>query len=90
VRLSEHERAAIKEAIHTFDPNAKIYLFGSRTDDSKRGGDIDILIESDKIGLVEIIKIKTKLFVSLGDRKVDIVYRKGAFYRQAKKRAVLL
>ena len=90
MRLQKSEVDAIKETIYAFDPKAKIYLFGSRVDDTKKGGDIDLLIESDVIGLSQIIKIKTRLFVRLGDRKVDIVYRKCTFFHQAKKRALQL
>lgn len=46
MRLDEKERQAIKGAILEFDSAAEIYLFGSRTDMNKRGGDIDILIIS--------------------------------------------
>ncbi len=90
MRLKSEETVAIKEVVNAFDKAAKIYLFGSRVEESKRGGDIDLLIDSDKIGLSEIIKIKTKLFIKLGDRKIDIVYKKGTFFEQVKKRAIRL
>jgi uncharacterized protein len=48
MRLSEYERTSIREAVKNFIPDAKILLYGSRTDDSKRGGDIDILILTDR------------------------------------------
>jgi len=34
VRLKAKERQVILQAIHSIDPNAKVYLFGSRVDDS--------------------------------------------------------
>ena len=49
MRLKTFEVAAIKDAVYEFDQEAKIYLFGSRADDAKRGGDIDLFILSNKI-----------------------------------------
>jgi predicted nucleotidyltransferase len=49
MRLTEGEVSAIKESVHLFDPDAKIYLFGSRADDMKKGGDIDLIIISKRI-----------------------------------------
>jgi hypothetical protein len=43
MRLSEFEVKSIKESIRVFDPDALIYLFGPRTDDSKKGGGIDVM-----------------------------------------------
>ena len=42
MRLDALEREALKYALNDFDGDA--YLFGSRIDDTKRGGDIDILL----------------------------------------------
>ena len=44
MRLKKGEIEAISESIKDLDRDAKIYLFGSRIDDSRRGGDIDLLI----------------------------------------------
>jgi hypothetical protein len=47
LRLSEQERAVIRGCVEeAFGPNAWVFLFGSRLDDSKRGGDIDLHIET--------------------------------------------
>ncbi|SNR60984.1 nucleotidyltransferase domain-containing protein [Desulfurobacterium atlanticum] len=73
VRLTEKEITKIKEAILSSDPSAEIILFGSRTDLNKKGGDIDILVISSKIGYKDRRKIKVNLFKELGDRKIDLI-----------------
>lgn len=47
MRLSKNQISAILTAKELCFPNAKIYLFGSRIDPSKTGGDIDLYILSE-------------------------------------------
>jgi len=76
VRLSNKIIEAINDTILSFDDEAKIRLFGSRTDTSARGGDIDLLILSDKIEKEEISRIKFHIFKLIGERKIDMVLSK--------------
>ncbi len=46
MRLAYEEQLAISDAIRQADADAMIYLFGSRTDDTAKGGDIDLLVLS--------------------------------------------
>jgi uncharacterized protein len=73
MRINSFERESIKEIINGFDAKAVIYLFGSRTDDSKKGGDIDLLVMSDKITLEDKIRIRLKLFDKIGEQKIDLI-----------------
>lgn len=73
MRLSEYEIRVIKESVKRFDNNAKIYLFGSRVYDNKKGGDIDLLIFSDKLMQKDAIKIRNLLWDKIGEQKIDIL-----------------
>lgn len=73
MRLKEFEVRAIKDAVYSMDKTAKIFLFGSRVDDKKKGGDIDIIISSDKISKDDVFKIKRKIFEKLDEQKIDIM-----------------
>ena len=48
MRMSEKDIFIIKSTILKYIQNAKIILFGSRTDDNKKGGDIDTLVQTDE------------------------------------------
>lgn len=73
MRLTVFERESIRDSIHLLDPAAKIYLFGSRADDSKRGGDIDLLVFSSILTEKDRRKIKLKLYDLLGEQKIDLL-----------------
>ncbi len=76
MRLTEKEVKIIKKSVFALFGKRKIVLFGSRVDDKKRGGDIDLCIEMDKRVL---LKDKLKLLVLLEkegiERKVDIIFK---------------
>ncbi|TVR35778.1 MAG: nucleotidyltransferase domain-containing protein [Spirochaetaceae bacterium] len=77
MRLNEQERNVIKSAVTKhFGDDAQVWLFGSRTDDSQRGGDIDLLVETELTGrdaLRAKINTITDIQLSLGDQKIDLV-----------------
>jgi predicted nucleotidyltransferase len=78
VRVSSREIAAIKElATECFGAGAVVYLFGSRVDDGKRGGDIDLYVETDECDAVRVLEAKydflAKLKRRIGDQRIDVV-----------------
>ncbi len=76
MRLTDLEKKNIIEIFNTFAAaGSKIYLFGSRLDDFKKGGDIDLLIvfvnselKSNFKYLDFIVEHKKKI----GERKIDV------------------
>jgi len=78
MRLSYSEIEKIvnlKDSI--FSKETKIFLFGSRADDSKKGGDIDLYIQSDEENNFEKKIIFLELLKDIfGEQKIDIVFAK--------------
>lgn len=76
MRLQAKEiQIIIRIAKEIYGEGVKVYLFGSRLDDKKRGGDIDLLIrtEGEKRGVLTRIHLISRLKQCLGDQKIDVV-----------------
>lgn len=78
MRLTQEQQAAIRSAsTEVFGEDVGVWLFGSRADDGKKGGDIDLLIspgaEARDQAFARKIRLLTKLERVLGERKIDIV-----------------
>ena len=73
MRLSANQAASIRQCVQRFDPEAQVLLFGSRADDSRRGGDIDLLIVSRRINLRQQLRLQSKLEDVLGLQKIDLM-----------------
>lgn len=79
MRLTEKEQSAIASAITPFARKGmELWLFGSRTDDSARGGDIDLLlILPNESGQKKLARQKIDLLVAikntLGEQKIDLL-----------------
>lgn len=68
------EIQTIKQVIHEYISDAKIILFGSRVDENKKGGDIDLLVQTNmQVTLKEKIKILTSLELNGILRQVDLI-----------------
>jgi predicted nucleotidyltransferase len=76
MRLSQEEINIIKSNILKYIQDAKIILFGSRVYDYKKGGDIDIFVETNKnVSLKQQIKILVELELKGIGRKVDMIFK---------------
>jgi len=78
MRLSIDEQKTIHSSVKVCDKDAKVYLFGSRADDKKQGGDIDILIISKQCTRKDLSKIRWDFYDKFGEQKMDILIDDGA------------
>ena len=88
MRLREKEVSVIKSTIKNIFGEVQLYLFGSRVDDSKKGGDIDLfVIAKDSSNLFEKkIKALAKRKILL-HKPVDIVLHQD-FKREIEQQAL--
>lgn len=99
MRLTVDQRQLIKQTVADIvGEDAEVWLFGSRVDDAKRGGDIDLLIETprsltSKVSL--LCRLEGALVMRLGDRKIDMLIKdvctpEAPIFSAAKQRGILL
>lgn len=79
MRLSNDEIKILKNKLFELSNDAKLYLFGSRVDDMKKGGDIDLLVVSQKLEKKDLRKLRLEFFKYFGEQKLDIVLDNGKF-----------
>ena len=82
MRLTPRQRRIIRQTLERhFGHSSLIRLFGSRVDDTARGGDIDLYIEPEIQDPDELVDARlnalAELHRVLGDQKIDIVIRRA-------------
>lgn len=95
MRLSKREIEVILQvAEDIYGTDVKVYLFGSRVDDSRRGGDIDLLVRttSARKGILDRVRMAARIKSLIGDQKIDIIgdYEDNQVVREALKNGILL
>lgn len=80
MRLSRIEANALTNSLAGF--KGEVYLFGSRADKAKKGGDIDLLLKpyakTDALSLS--LKVKAAFFTLCEEDLDVIVYKKGDLF----------
>ena len=81
MRLSEKTKnGIISSVLEHFSRPEKIILFGSRIDDYKKGGDIDLLVETpvtDAAAFEEKLKALSAMQIILGEQHIDLITSTG-------------
>ena len=73
MRLDKEQAEFITGTIRDMDPEARVYLFGSRVSDDAKGGDIDLLVLSSSLKYRDKLLIRSRLREGLGNRKIDLI-----------------
>lgn len=98
MRITSLEQKIIKLHVKKyFSANANVYLFGSRVDNNKKGGDIDLYITTD-MSASETIRKKIGFLVEmeniLGEQRIDVIInnhsKQKPIYEIAEKEGVKL
>jgi len=68
----------VREVDKIFGDKSKLYLFGSRADEQKKGGDIDLYLipEIKEDAYNNKIKLINAITENLGDQKIDLIIQK--------------
>lgn len=79
MRLTAEQIRSIKQVAQgVLRDDARVILFGSRTDDKRRGGDIDLLFETARLlpsRSAALDALYVGLIRQLGDRKIDVLLK---------------
>ena len=70
IRLDADERCALAGALRGV--RGRFYLFGSRTDAAKKGGDIDLLVVAETDSAYRLSREITVSFQMMVDEKIDV------------------
>jgi predicted nucleotidyltransferase len=95
MRFKQTEVAAICESFRDVFSRGAMYLFGSRVDDRKKGGDIDLLVvpEMKENAVEKKLDFLVRLKKMIGEQRIDVVIDTGKnrlIDRNARKEGILL
>jgi len=101
VRLSDFYVETIKQTFKEhFGKNDHLWIFGSRVEMHRKGGDIDLYVETNESVIEKVSAMKSKFIIELwkklGEQKIDVVINclssdfELPIYKVAREKGVLL
>jgi len=99
MRLTPEQTRIIRETIEEVaGPDARVRLFGSRLDDQRRGGDIDLMMElPEPVENAALLasRLEARLQTRLGEQRIDVLLaapnlERQPIHRVAEREGVLL
>jgi len=79
MRLSSEVTCVIQDAFVQVFERGDLYLFGSRVDDARKGGDIDLYVDTENREHMgeKRIEFLTRIKREIGDQRIDLVVARG-------------
>jgi len=79
MRVSPEVSVAIQDVFIRVFERGELYLFGSRVDDARKGGDIDLYVDTDNREHMgeKRIAFLTRIKRQIGDQLIDLVVTRG-------------
>jgi predicted nucleotidyltransferase len=82
MRLTPFQVDTVKSTVgRIVGHSARVWLFGSRTDDQARGGDIDLFVQTEERlpnRVASACRVVAELQQQLGDQRIDVVLADAA------------
>ncbi len=85
MRLSDRQRHELRSALERcFGASARLWVFGSRVNDAARGGDFDVMVQTDEADATRLIDARLAFLAALHDtpdfedERIDVVLRSTA------------
>lgn len=89
MRLSPRQQAILRRTFAgRFGPGSRLWLFGSRLDDARRGGDIDLLVRTPLADADVLVDARLRFLADLhataefDGEKIDVVLWSDALHRE--------
>jgi len=79
MRLSQFQIESIQKVFQDIFQKGEIYLFGSRVDNTKKGGDIDLYIIPKDLDNLAKKRVDFLVYLKrlIGEQKIDVVIDRG-------------
>jgi hypothetical protein len=89
MRLTPRQQSVLRQAFEgRFGQGSRLWLFGSRVDDARRGGDVDLMVQTPLTDATALVDARLSFLADLhatpefDGEKIDVVLWSPAWHRE--------